>query len=208
MTFSECQRCGTCCEKGGPALHEADLGLLEHIPLSSVVCLRRGEMAFDPRTQSVQPLTSELMKIRGKGRGWECVYFLSQAKSCSIYAHRPLECRSLFCADTASVLEAMAAPALSRKDIVPKESGLWDCIKDHEINFPVGQALRLAKAENDFVGAICPELDDLIRREILFRQVLGDRVQAADEDLWAYLGRPLWLILLPLSPFFSRYERT
>ena len=208
MTLSECQRCGTCCIKGGPALHEADLGLLEHIPMSDVVCLRRGEMAFDPRTQSLQPLPLELMKIRGKGRGWECVYFLSQAKSCSIYGHRPQECRSLFCADTASVLEAMAAPTLSRADIVPQESGLWDCITDHENSFPVGQALRLAKGETDFAGAICAELDDLIRREIYFRQVLGDKVQAADEDLWAYLGRPLWLVLLPLSPIFSRYEQT
>ncbi|ACU88411.1 conserved hypothetical protein [Desulfomicrobium baculatum DSM 4028] len=206
MTFRECQRCGTCCEKGGPALHEADLGLLEHIPMSDVVCLRRGEMAFDPRTQSLQPLSAELMKIRGKDRGWECIYFLSQAKTCSIYSHRPLECRSLFCADTAAVLEAMAVPTLSRQDMVPQESALWDCITDHENNFPVGQALRLAKAETDFAGSICSELDDLIRREIHFRQVLADRVQAADRDLWAYLGRPLWLVLLPLNPIFSRYE--
>jgi len=31
-------------------------------------------------------------------------------------------------------------------------------------------------------------------------------VQARDRDLWAYLGRPLWLVLLPLFPLLSRYE--
>ncbi|PKN41595.1 MAG: YkgJ family cysteine cluster protein [Deltaproteobacteria bacterium HGW-Deltaproteobacteria-18] len=207
MAMNACQRCGTCCEKGGPALHEADMALLEHIPMRDVVCLRRGELAFDPRTQSLQPLTSELMKIRGKGTGWECVYFLAQEKSCTLYAHRPLECRSLFCADTTAIHEAMAEPALSREDIVHRESGLWSCIEDHERSFSVEEALRLAKTERGSVSAICSELDDLLRREIHFRRVLAERVGAVDEDLWAYLGRPLWLVLLPLNPKFSRYEQ-
>lgn len=183
------------------------MGLLEHIPMRDVVCLRRGELAFDPRTQSLQHLPSELMKIRGKGTGWECVYFQVQAKSCSLYDHRPLECRSLFCADAAEILEAMAKPTLSREDIVHRGSALWSCIEDHESSFAVAEALRLAKTENDSASALCSELDDLLRREIHFRRVLADRVGAVDEDLWAYLGRPLWLVLLPLNPKFSRYEQ-
>ncbi|SFK21458.1 Putative zinc-or iron-chelating domain-containing protein [Desulfomicrobium apsheronum] len=207
MTLSTCRRCGTCCEKGGPALHEADKGLLEHIPMKDVVCLRRGELAFDPRTQSLQPLPLELMKIRGKGAGWECVYFLPREKSCSVYGHRPLECRSLFCADTDAIHKAMAEPTLTREDIVQKGSGLWTCIEEHENSFSVTEALGLAKAEQDCAGAICSELDDLIRREIHFRRVLAEKVGAKDEDLWAYFGRPLWLALLPLNPEFSRYDQ-
>lgn len=207
MTVNRCRRCGTCCEKGGPGLHVADMGLLEHIPMKDVVCLRRGELAFDPRTQSLQPLPSELMKIRGKGTGWECVYFQVQEKSCSLYDYRPLECRSLFCADTAEIFEAMAKSTLSREDIVHRGSALWSCIEDHESSFPVSEALRLARIEHGSASAICSELDDLLRREIHFRKVLADRVGAVDEDLWAYLGRPLWLVLLPLNPEFSRYEQ-
>jgi hypothetical protein len=188
-------------------LHEADKGLLEHIPMKDVVCLRRGELAFDPRTQSLQPLPLELMKIRGKGAGWECVYFLPREKSCSLYDHRPLECRSLFCADTDAIHRAMAEPTLSREDIVEKGSGLWACIEDHESGFSMEKALRLAKDEQDLAGAISIELDDLIRREIHFRRVLADRVGAVDEDLWAYFGRPLWRALLPLNPEFSRYDQ-
>ena len=48
MTVNSCRRCGTCCEKGGPGLHVADMGLLEHIPMKDVVCLRRGELEQIP----------------------------------------------------------------------------------------------------------------------------------------------------------------
>jgi Fe-S-cluster containining protein len=207
MMSTVCLRCGICCKKGGPTLHQEDLHLLEHIPMRDMVCLREGEMAFDPRSGSLQPLPAELLKIGGKEMGWECVYFHPQTKACSIYTCRPLECRSLFCADTAKVFQAMATPSLSRENVVPRNSGLWACIEEHERNFSVDQAMRMLKADKGREGAICFDLDDLVRRETYFRKALGERVQAADRDLWAYLGRPLWLVLLPMNPLFSRYER-
>ena len=187
-------------------MHTEDVELLGHISMHDIVCLRRGESAFDPRADCLQPLPSELLKIRGKGRGWECVYFSPRDKSCSIYAHRPLECRALYCGDTESILRAMDEPALTRGDFVPRDSGLWACIEDHERNFPVDEALRLAGSGGLITDTIHPELDDLIRREMHFRRVLGERLQVEDVDLWAYLGRPLWLALLPLNPAFSRYD--
>ncbi len=202
-----CKRCGTCCEKGGPALHAEDAKLLAHIPMTDVLCLRRGEPAFDPRTDSLQPLPSELMKIRGKGRSWECTYFMPQDNSCSIYAFRPLECRSLYCGDSSEILRAMDQPVLTRADIVPNDSGLWACIEDHERSFPVGDALRLTGEDAASAEAIRPELDDLIRRELHYRRVLGERVGLEDRDLWAYLGRPLWLVFVPMNPIFSRYDQ-
>jgi hypothetical protein len=186
-------------------LRQTDISLLEYIPMSDIVCLRRGELAFDPRTQSLEPLAVEMLKIQGKDRGWECVYFLPKAKSCSIYDHRPLECRSLFCGDTTQVLQAMDEPALAREHVVAKDSGLWSLICDHEGNFPVAEAMSLARTDAGG-NAILPDLDELLRREIHFRSALAARVQARDRDLWVYLGRPLWLVLLPLNPLLSRYE--
>ena len=207
MSLSTCQRCGTCCQKGGPALHLEDLHLLDDIPMSDLVCLRRGEMAFDPRLASLQPLPRELLKIRGKEIGWECVYYSEQAKSCTIYGHRPLECRSLFCADNDTILRAMDAPTLSRSDVISTESGLWGCITEHEELFPVDRAMRLAKSATGDALAISRELDEMIRLEVHFRQSLAEKVQAQDVDLWAYLGRPLWLVLSPLNRSLLRYER-
>lgn len=187
-------------------MHSEDVDLLEYISMNDIVCLRRGESAFDPRADCVQPLPSELLKIRGKGRGWECVHFSPHDKSCSIYAYRPLECRALYCGDLGSILRAMDEPNLNRADIVPRDSALWACIEDHERNFPVDETLRLAGKGGVITDVICPELDELIRREMHYRRVLAERLQVEDVDLWAYLGRPLWLVLLPLNPIFSRYE--
>ncbi len=203
MPSISCQRCGTCCRKGGPALHLGDLDTLEHIPVRELVCLRRGEPALDPRTGCLQPLETERIKIRGKGKGWECVYFQPEDQGCAIYAHRPLECRALSCTNNEALFEAMETPALSRSNLVCRPSALWDCIKEHESRFAVEQALDLAWNMSGL--AIPVAVDLLIRQELSFRRRLAHEVQAGDEDLWAYLGRPLWMILVPVNPFFARY---
>jgi hypothetical protein len=173
--------------------------------MSDLVCLRKGEPVFDPRSDSLLPLQSEMFKIRGKGSGWECVYFESGEKSCSVYDHRPLECRSLSCSDTCGIFEVMGRPPLTRGDVISKESGLWACIVEHERGFPVGRAFQLAR-QHDAAHPIPEALDDMIRREMAFRQVLAERVGTGDDALWAYFGRPLWMVLLPLSHAFGRYE--
>lgn len=205
MPATSCQRCGTCCRKGGPALHADDSGLLAHIPMSDLLCLRKGEPVFDPRADSLLPLQSEVLKIRGKGSGWECVYFEPRDNSCSVYGHRPLECRSLSCSDTCDIFEVMGRPLLTREDVVSRESALWACIEEHERSFSVDRALQLAR-QHSAAHTILEELDDMIRRELAFRRVLAERVQAEDVALWAYLGRPLWMVLLPLHRAFGRYE--
>lgn len=204
MSLNTCRRCGTCCRKGGPALHGSDLPLLEHIPVRDLVCLRRGEPAFDPRRDGLTPLEEELLKIRGKDDGWECVYFSRQPVACSIYGHRPLECRSLSCADTGGILEAMGTPAITRRDIVTPDSALWECIAEHERLFPVAQAMRQASELR--IGTDVPEaLDSLIRHELHFRRGFAERVGVRDEDLWAYFGRPLWVVLAAGDRRFGRY---
>lgn len=205
MSLNTCRRCGTCCRKGGPALHEADLGLLQHIPMTDLACLRRGEPAFDPRKGGLEPLGHELLKIRGKEGGWECVYFSPQPTECSIYGHRPLECRSLSCSDTGEIFVAMDTPVITRRDIVPPDTALWECIAEHEKLFPVSEAMCLA-SERAKGARVTQELGRMISREQHFRQALADKVGARDTDLWAYFGRPLWMVLLPLDSAFARYE--
>ena len=187
-------------------MHGPDLALIEHIPVKDLVCLRRGEPALDPRKGGLSPLGHELLKIRGKAGGWECVYFSGPPAACTIYEHRPLECRSLSCAETAGIFKAMDTPALTRRDIVSPESALWECVAEHERLFPVAQAMRHASGLR--VGADVPgELHDLLRLELHFRNGFAKRVGARDEDLWAYFGRPLWMVLAAGDPRFRHYGR-
>lgn len=46
---THCRRCGTCCEKGGPALHTDDRMLIEngHIPARYLFTIREGEPVVD-----------------------------------------------------------------------------------------------------------------------------------------------------------------
>lgn len=195
-----CSRCGTCCRKGGPTLRESDLDLLEDLPLRDLVCLRRGEPAFDPRAGAVQPLSGELIKIRGKGDSWECLYY---EDGCSLYAHRPLECRALSCRQTGAVLAAMDTPALTRVHFIAQNSALGSCVAEHERRFPVARCMELLSGPFPTISA---ELDEILRAELAFRRALAEAVRANDHDLWAYLGRPLWRVLHPMLPELSKYE--
>ncbi|MDO9632844.1 MAG: hypothetical protein Q7I92_13180, partial [Humidesulfovibrio sp.] len=59
-----CRRCGTCCRKGGPALHVPDLHLFrgpDALDLSLVVTLRAGELALDQPKGRLLPLTAEVL---------------------------------------------------------------------------------------------------------------------------------------------------
>lgn len=204
MSLNTCRRCGTCCRKGGPALHLQDAELLEHFPMSGLVCLRRGEPAFDPRANGLRQLDRELLKIRGRDGGWACIYYEEESAACGVYLYRPLECRSLSCADTEDIFSAMETPTLAREHVAPAGSALWACIEEHERLFPAEEAVRLATARR--VGDGIPQqLDTLIRREKHFRQSFAEKVGVTDEDLWAYFGRPLWLVLAPMNRDYMQY---
>jgi Fe-S-cluster containining protein len=168
--------------------------------MRDLVCLRSGEPANDPRQGGTHPLERELIKIRGKEGSWECVYFASNPTACSIYEHRPLECRSLSCTDTGEIFLAMDTPIIDRREYVAEGSALWECIVEHDRLFPVAEAVRMAQQESG-----CSELDRIIRHEMNFRQILAEKVGASDEELWAYFGRPLWMVLLPLDSRMKRY---
>ena len=115
-----CLRCGTCCTKGGPALHKEDKDILldGHIGRERLVTIRKGELAFSPLSGKLEPLQKELVKIAGKGNGWSCCFYDTEKASCSIYSHRPLECRILKCWDTEQLLSVVGKDTLARADIL------------------------------------------------------------------------------------------
>jgi Fe-S-cluster containining protein len=130
----QCQRCGTCCEKGGPALHREDRYLVEsgQIPARCLFTIRRGELARDNVQGTLVPMAGEVIKIRGQGGRWTCLFYDRERRGCGIYDHRPLECRALNCRDTRQIEAVYAAERLTRADLLVQMEGMWELIVDHD----------------------------------------------------------------------------
>jgi Fe-S-cluster containining protein len=133
-TISECSRCGTCCEKGGPCFHLEDRKLIDKglIPTRYLYTIRKGELAHDNVKGCLMPVDSDIIKIKGKEGRWTCIFFDKLNRGCTLYNDRPQECRALKCWDTRELEQIYAASRLTRKDLVSQVKGLWDLIEDHQ----------------------------------------------------------------------------
>ncbi len=171
-----CVGCGTCCRKGGPALHSEDAALFAAGAFSraDLVTVRAGELAFDQVSGALLPLDSDIVKF-GDGRirnshgfmvsaddadctqaaGLSGCRFLEEMPKtatgairgqCGVYAHRPVECHALLCKDTRAI------EALYNKDRLDRAAILlatFDTDKQ-----PYAQALiELIKAHTEACSA-------------------------------------------------------
>ena len=198
-TDTACKRCGTCCKKGGPSFHHADKALIEAgvIPSRCLYTIRKGEMAYDNVRQCLEPVRSDIIKIKGKGDSWTCLFFDEAQDACSIYESRPIECRALKCWDTAELEALYARKRLKRKDLIADIEGLWDLIKDHQERCNYDTIHALVKAINsDRAGDSRQKLAELIQFDIEIRKLVVSR-GGLDADMLDFLfGRPLHRTLM------------
>jgi Fe-S-cluster containining protein len=191
---STCRRCGTCCKKGGPAFHQADKALIEsgEIPAKYLYTIRKGEMAHDNVRQCLEPVSSDIIKIKGKGNSWTCLFFDKAQAACSIYDHRPIECRALKCWDTDQLEALYSQKRLTRGDLLAGIEGLWDLIKGHQQRCSYDTILALVKAiDSDQPGHARQKLAELIQFDNEIRKLAVSR-GGLDADMLDFLfGRPL-----------------
>jgi Fe-S-cluster containining protein len=191
-----CQKCGNCCKQGGPALHSQDLARIKSgkIPVSSLITIRKGELASNPLTGKIQPVAVELVKITGTGRQWACCCYDAES-GCTVYADRPYACRLLKCWDTREILAVVEKYTLSRFDILGKGDPLVAVIKDHEricpcddLGFVQGNSGLLSEEKKN-------ELEKRVRADLRFRnRAIADFQLNVRAELF-YFGRPLFQLL-------------
>jgi Fe-S-cluster containining protein len=195
---TECKRCGICCEKGGPTFHAEDRHLIEDgsIHTRYLYTIRKGELVHDNVRGQLNPITSDIIKIKGKGPLWECVFFEKKEKSCSKYDHRPLECQVLKCWDTREIEAVYEKDRLTRQDILAGIEGLWELIVEHEKHCDhdvINRALQ------DLHGAFDKQAQVVLTNGIQYdsavRQLVLENGNVEPEMIDFIFGRPLTVTL-------------
>jgi Fe-S-cluster containining protein len=193
-SISECMRCGTCCKKGGPSFHHADKTLIEDGVIHSkyLYTIRKGELAYDNVKQCLEPVSSDVIKIKGKNKSLTCIFFDEPQNACSIYENRPIECRALKCWDTKALEDVYAKKRLTRKDLLSDIEGLWSLIKDHQARCNYQTIQKLVNAINtNMEDAARQKLNEIIQFDTEIRKLVVSTAGLDAEMLDFLFGRPL-----------------
>jgi Fe-S-cluster containining protein len=205
-TEGRCQRCGTCCLQGGPALHREDRELFasNHLRLEQLVTIRKGEHVLWPDTDVAARTEVELIKLKGHGGEWRCRFFTNGSHECSIYGTRPLECRLFKCWSPDGLRGIIGRDTLQREDLLPADHPLQECIRLHEKEFPVDDILELVPQAQPGTSALL-RLQELVRLDLTMRvEAMQQLAIAPDLELFLF-GRPCFILL---APFGFRAEET
>ena len=192
--ISECKRCGTCCKKGGPAFHHADKILIEEGLIHSkyLYTIRKGEWAYDNIKQCLEPVSSDVIKIKGKNKSLTCIFFDEPQNACRIYENRPIECRALKCWDTKALEDLYAKKRLTRKDLISEIEGLWGLIKDHQERCNYNTIQKLVDAlKSNMRDNERQKLNEIIQFDTEMRKLVVSTAGLDAEMLDFLFGRPL-----------------
>ncbi|UZP66128.1 YkgJ family cysteine cluster protein [Desulfovibrio mangrovi] len=189
----ECTRCGTCCAKGGPALHREDLSRLEKgaFGRKDLMTFRRGELVRDQISGELMPLEQEIVKLRGRDTNtWTCRFLNIVDHLCFIYNDRPVECRALDCWNPEEISAMYDKDRITRMDVVGDESGVAELIRVHEEKCGYAQ-LERHSAAFDADPAAREAFAEAVRFDMAFRAVVCEKAGIPAEELEFYFGRTL-----------------
>ena len=196
-----CKRCGDCCRNGGPALHFQDLPLIQDgtVPLSEIVTLRSGERVYDQPSQSVAPLCSEILKIKGRDSSWTCAFFSPASNTCGIYGTRPAECEVLFCRDIEPLKAMYEKDRLTRADLLPEGHPLHELIAEHDAKCDPVRMEELAKAAREGDRDAGQSLKEMVVFDMEIRRLVPERTGMSRDMNEFLFGRPLRVLLASMN---------
>lgn len=189
----ECTRCGTCCEKGGPALHRDDLGkvLEKKIAPENLYTIRKGEMVYDNVRGGLVRTPQEIVKIKPAEGARACIYYDPDNRACSIYEIRPLECRIMACWDSGPSEAAYTVDRLNRESVFGTVDWLMDLIRSHEEKCRYDRIEELyEKRLRNQAGAV-EEILETVRYDNEARRVVEEKTGMSTEMMDLIFGRPL-----------------
>ena len=193
---NQCRRCGTCCAKGGPALHWSDREVVDSgkIALKCLFTIRQGEPAYDNIRRSIAPAATDIIKVKGAADNDASCIFLDQERvGCAIYAARPMECRVLTCWDTRAIMAMYDQERLTRADLLSRLPGLNDLVAEHQERCGYEQVSLWAEhiQQGREAGQAVEGLLHAMRYDQSLRQVAVARTRLDPGLLEFIFGRPL-----------------
>ena len=203
---THCIQCGTCCRKGGPALHKQDAHLIKSgkILCKSLVTIREGEPAFDNVRNRVVSTVSDIIKIRSKNHSRSCIFLDDKKEACEIYDNRPIECKALQCWDTTTIENLYDRDRLTRKDLLFETKDIWDLIIDHQNRCSYDRIRQFLDNGKGRDKSKIEEIRFLVRYEAHLRSLLSEK-GGMDPDMMDFLfGQPLSITVRRLGIVLGR----
>jgi hypothetical protein len=189
-------RCGTCCLKGGPALHHEDKKILlaGYAGHQHLVTIRKGEMAFNPLRNILEPVKKELIKVKGKGDDWACYFYDEKQSSCNIYENRFLECCLLKCWDTSEIISLIGKNNITRADIINPGDPIMKLIEEHEQECPFNEINALVSGlySGKEKSKNLSQLSEFVRKDFAIRSYAVAELGLMEEFEMFIFGRPLY----------------
>ena len=132
---TECIRCGECCLRSSPTLHQEDIPLLRKgvIRKRDLLTVRKGELVRDNINEDLTVALHEMIKVRERKEGIKggCIFYDDIGKGCRIYENRPLQCSALKCWDTEDFMRVFQKPKPERRALID-DGTLLGLIEEHD----------------------------------------------------------------------------
>jgi len=159
-------------------------------PIISMIIARRG-------VHGISGSVKQFVKIAGKNRKWECMFFDADKSICRIHSKKPLECRVLKCWNTSQLIELIGKNYLTRLDLIENSNPLRKCIMQHEklcsyskVNGLITSIINHGKRQ----GSV-KELSTLIENDLQFREKMVKQFNLTlNMELFCF-GRPLFQVI-------------
>jgi Fe-S-cluster containining protein len=207
--LSKCIRCGTCCKKGGPALHLQDQPLIKNgsIPLICLSTIRQGEPAYDNVKKRLSVSLEDVVKIKNRHGSASCIFYEEKTSCCRIYANRPVECSTLNCWDTQGLYTLYEQNRISRHDIIGDIPGLRDLVADHQDRCDYEEVLNFvnnlkSSGKND--RAQEERVIYTLQYDLEIRKLVIEKTDINPEMIYFLFGRPMVDVLDALGMNMQR----
>ncbi len=187
-----CIRCGECCLRSSPSLQITDAPLVYEgvIKRSDLYSVRVGELVWDNIRDELKVTDTELIKVREKGSGEGCVFYDDAEKACTIYGHRPAQCKALACWDESEFMRVYAKPKAGRKEIIHDHT-LFRLIDEHEKRCAYAQLDKcVKKIESDGEKAV-ENILQILKFDHDIRCLIPEKLGVDSDEIDLILGRSL-----------------